>query len=76
MSDKLYTVSQDRKDTFNIIDARKGTTVNRIIIAGEIVNGPVVVGDRCTFVVKTSDTQRFGVIYKLPNGTIINRFIV
>ena len=76
MTDKLYTVVQKDKNLFNIINAETGTVVNRIILSGEIMNGPIVVGDRCTFIVETGPNQRLGMIYKLPNGTIINRYPV
>jgi hypothetical protein len=71
----IYTVSQLSKQTYNIIDAEKGTIVNRLILQdGEALSGPIVVGDRCTFIVKTGPSQQFGVIYSLPKGTIINKF--
>ena len=76
MANKLYTVVQKEKNIFNIINAETGTVLNRIILAGEIVGGPIVVGDRCTFVAETGPNQRLGMIYKLPNGTIINRYPV
>lgn len=75
MSD-IFTVSLDRANTFNIINAETGVIVNRIITTGEVVSGPIVVGDKCTFVIQSTPTQKTGVIYKLPNGTIINRYIV
>ena len=71
----IYTVAQFDKKTYNIIDAEKGTIVNRLILQdGEALSGPIVVGDRCTFIIKTGPSQQVGVIYKLPRGTIINRF--
>lgn len=71
----IYTVSQADKKVYNIIDAEKGTIINRIVIQdGEVSSGPIVVGDRCTFIVKIGNNQLVGYIYRLPRGTVINRF--
>lgn len=72
----VYTVSPYTDKLYNIIDAEKGTIVNRIVIQdGSVTSGPIVVGDRCTFIVSTGANQRVGYIYSLPKGTIINRFV-
>jgi hypothetical protein len=72
----IYTVSPYTDKVYNIIDAEKGTIVNRIVIHDGIVStGPIVVGDRCTFVVNTGNNQQVGYIYSLPKGTVINRFV-
>ena len=76
MSNKLYTVTLKGTDTINIVDAEKGVTVNRTRIKGEIINGPIVVGDRFTVVTRQPNGSTMGFIYKLPAGTILNRFNV
>lgn len=72
----IYTVALDRDNTFNIINAETGSIMNRIITSGEVISGPIVVGDKCTFIIQSTPSQKSGVIYKLPNGTLINRYIV
>ena len=74
MMNKTYTVTQTSPNTFNIIDMSNGTVINRIITQGQVVSGPIVVGERCTFVVETGPNQRMGMIYGLPTGTVINRY--
>lgn len=71
-----YTVSPYTDKLYNIVDAEKGTIVGRIVIQdGQVSSGPIVVGDKCTFVVSTGANQRVGYIYSLPKGTVINRFV-
>ena len=72
----IYTVALDKNNTFNIINAETGSIMNRIITTGEVISGPIVVGDKCTFIIQSTPSQKSGVIYKLPNGTLINRYIV
>jgi hypothetical protein len=72
----LYTVALKSNNLIHIIDATKGVTVNRTTVKGEIINGPIVVGDRFTVVTKQGNGSMLGLIYKLPAGTIINRFNV
>lgn len=73
---KFYTVVQQGASHFNIIDAQSGTFVNRIVTQGEVISGPLVVGNRCTFVVQIGSGSKYGMIYSLPQGTIINRYVV
>ena len=76
MSKSLYTVSLKSNNTINIVDAMKGSIINRTTVKGEIINGPIVVGDRFTVVAKQPNGSVVGFIYKLPAGNIINRFNV
>lgn len=76
MADKLYTVALKGDNTVNIVDAERGITVNRAKIKGEIINGPIVVGDRFTVVTKQTNGKTIGFIYKLPAGNVIDRFNV
>lgn len=73
---KIYTVVQQGPSHFNIIDATTGSFAGRIMPQGEVVSGPVVVGDRCTIVVKIGSGTKYGTIYSLPQGSIINRYMV
>jgi len=68
-----YTVSHSGKNVINIIDLRKNATINRFSFQGELINGPIVVGDRCTIVTKNGNTSR-GLVIKLPSGSVIDRF--
>jgi hypothetical protein len=76
MASGLYTVAVKSNNTIHIVDAKKGVTVNRTIVQGEIVNGPIVVGDRFTVVAKQKNGTVMGFIYKLPTGIILDRFKV
>jgi len=73
---KLYTVVQASANHFNIIDVTTGGFVNRITIQGTLLSGPIVVGDRCTLVVEFPGGQKFGMIYGLPSGSLMNRYSV
>ncbi len=68
-----YTVQFNGKNTINIIDLRKSAVVNRTTFQGQLVNGPIVVGDRCTIMVDDGSTRK-GLVIKLPSGSIVDRF--
>jgi hypothetical protein len=69
----FYTVVHSGKNVINIIDLRKNAIINRISFQGTLINGPIVVGDRCTIVTKVGNSQR-GLVIKLPSGSVIDRF--
>jgi hypothetical protein len=73
---KLYTVVQVSPNHFNIIDASTGAFVNRITLQGTLMSGPIVVGNRCTVVVEFGGGSKFGMIYNLPDGALVNRYSV
>lgn len=75
-NDKIYTVVQKGPRLFNIVDANTGVFMNRIMTQGDVVSGPIVVGDRCTIVVQIGSGTKFGTIYGLPRGNMINRYMV
>lgn len=68
-----YTVAYSGKNIINIIDLRKNSIINRVKVPGDIVNGPIVVSDRCTVVYKKSGSN-MGIVIKLPSGSIVDRF--
>jgi hypothetical protein len=70
---KAYTVRPDGGGTYVIIDVTTGAHVNRFNIPGDLVNGPIVSGDSCTIVTKTSNLNT-GYVIKIPTGYMINRF--
>ena len=74
--DKVYSVTLGTTSRLNIIDASTGRVLNNIQIQGEIVNGPIVVGDKCTLVTRNSNSTRRGYIYSLPTGRLHNTFHV
>jgi hypothetical protein len=76
MPNRLYTVAVKSKNLIHIIDAQKGVTINRTTIQGEIISGPIVVGDKFTIVTKQKTGRSMGFIYKLPSGIILDRFNV
>lgn len=74
--DKVYSVTLGSTSRLNIIDASTGRILNNIQVQGEIVNGPIVVGDKCTLVTQNSNSTRRGYIYSLPTGRLHNTFHV
>ena len=71
---KVLTAVIDTPTRLLFIDAPTGATVNTIQIDGELVTGPVVVGDHCTLSVRTSSSVETRV-YNMITGGIINKFI-
>lgn len=70
----MYTVSVEGPKLLKIIKLEGGITTNHIQLqTGEIDGSPIVLGDRCTFVVRDGN-QRIGMIYKIPQGTFITNF--
>jgi hypothetical protein len=69
----FYTVVHSGNNVVNIIDLRKNAIINRVRIQGTLINGPIVVGDRCS-VVYQDGSKRVGLVIKLPSGSIIDRF--
>ena len=73
---KIYTVVQSGPNHFNIIDTSTGAFVNRITVQGTLLSGPIVVGNRCTMVVEFGGGSKFGMIYSLPQGSLVNRYAI
>ena len=73
---KIYTVVQSSPNHFNIIDTSSGAFVNRISVQGTLLSGPIVAGNRCTMVVEFGGGAKFGMIYSLPEGALINRYSI
>ena len=70
----MYTVSVATPKLLNIIKIDGGVIINHIQVrSGELDGSPIVLGDRCTFVVKDGNT-RIGMIYRIPNGTFVTNF--
>ena len=72
---KAYSVVLSTTNKLNIIDVVSGRVLNSIHINGQIINGPIVVGDKCTVVVDKSG-NRSGSIYTLPSGRLTQTFNV
>jgi len=70
---KTYTVRPEGPGRYVIIDTSTGAYVNRFHVPGELVNGPIVSGDSCTVVTKSSNLNT-GYVIKIPTGFLINRF--
>lgn len=73
---KLHTVSLHTPGTLHIVDAKTGALVNRITYPGELINGPIVVGDKCTFVTQLTNGGKLGRIHKIPTGALVNQYPV
>ena len=70
---KVLTAVIDTPNRLLFIDAPTGATVNSVQIDGDLVNGPIVVGDQCTLTVKLPNTLETRV-YNMVTGGIINKF--
>ena len=74
MKDELFSVALVNPKKVNIIKARNGVVVNNFPINGNLVSGPLVVGNNCTYVIETPSGQKQGFVRMLPSGAIVNRF--
>lgn len=74
MKDELFSVALVNPRKVNIIKARNGVVVNNFSINGDLVSGPLVVGNNCTYVIETPSGQKQGFVRMLPSGAIVNRF--
>ena len=68
----VYSVVAERLK-LKCINTSNGSIVATITLPGEIVSGPIVTGDRCVVVIKTTLGNK-GKIFKLPNFSIITSF--
>lgn len=67
---EIYSVTPGSPGKLNVINATTGSILNIIQYDGDIVSGPIVIGDKCTLVVQNKYNQKSGRIYRLPQGTI------
>lgn len=74
-TNSYYTVHLSSDNTLSIVDIRRNAVINRVKVRGVVTNGPVVLGDRCTVMIKDGSTGR-GLVFKLPSGAIVDRFVV
>ena len=74
--DKIYSVAITGANRMNIINANNGTVANSFTFPGTITSGPVVAGDKCTYVVRLSNNEQRGFIRKLPQGVVVSSFKV
>jgi|TARA_R110002110_G_scaffold31019_2_gene109525 hypothetical protein len=74
MKNELYSVAIATSKKINVIKARNGVVVNNFSINGELVSGPLVVGNNCTYVIQTPSGQKQGFVRMLPSGAVVNRF--
>ena len=73
MKNKFYTVIPVSNNTYSINDMSNGAQVNRVIVPGKLISGPIVTQDQCS--ITTIENQaNTTYILKLPSGAIINRF--
>jgi|SaaInlLV_10m_DNA_1039704.scaffolds.fasta_scaffold124289_1 hypothetical protein len=65
------TAILDSPNRIIFTDVVTGANVNQIHLDGDIVNGPIVVGDNCTVTIQTSGDRRETRVYKMSTGVII-----
>ena len=76
MSDTtVYSVTLGNQNRLNIIDAVSGRVLNNIQFTGTLINGPVVIGDKCTLVIDNNGTRK-GQVHQLPTGRLTQTFQV
>lgn len=68
----VYSVIAD-KLKLKCIETKNGNIVATTLLPGEIVSGPIVTGDRCVVIIKTTIGNK-GKILKLPNLNVITSF--
>ena len=76
MSEKIYTVAVAGGNKMNVVDASNGTIATSFTFPGTLVTGPVVAGDKCTYVVRLTNNEQKGFIRKLPHGVVVASFKV
>ena len=74
--EKFYTIMPTEPGQFDVLDAKTGMVINKVVLQGEILSGPVVIGSRCTIIMKDPNGSRTGYILNLPDGNIFNKFVV
>tara|TARA_R110002110_G_scaffold186980_1_gene394342 strand:- start:237 stop:470 length:234 start_codon:yes stop_codon:yes gene_type:complete len=75
-SEKIYTVALAGANRMNIINASNGTIYHSFTFQGALQTGPVVAGDKCTYVVELLNGEKRGFIRKLPQGVVVASFKV
>jgi len=71
---KQYLAVLDGATKLAIIDAESGIKINYINVGYNIINGPIITGDRCTVIMQKTAGPKFVGIYKLPSGALQNKF--
>jgi len=72
---KVYTAAATGKNVISIFDAERGILSYKINLGNvEIINGPVVTGERITVVIKDIQGKIFGKVYTLPRGILSYSF--
>lgn len=73
----VYSAVVSGKNSLSVFNAEKGITSYKINLGDiEIVNGPVVTGDKLTIVVKDRQGRLQGKVYTLPRGILSYSFQV
>ena len=73
-ANKIYSVIQASPGRVNIIDAQTGAVMSTFSYTGTLISSPIVVGDKCTYVLELPSKEKRGYVRKLPSGFVINQF--
>lgn len=76
MNEKIYSVALAGSNKMNIIDATNGTIYHSFTFPGSVVQGPVVAGDKCTYVIELLSGEKRGFIRNLPQGVVVASYKV
>jgi hypothetical protein len=74
MVNKVYTVIHDG-DKLKCYDTQSGSIAGYYAFEGDVINGPIVTGDRVTVVLRTS-SGKTGRIFSLPSFGSVSSFNV
>ena len=72
---EILTAIQDNPRRILIANATTGATINILQLDGELVSGPIVVGDACTFTVRLPNTKESRT-HNMRTGALINKSVI
>lgn len=70
---RILTAILDTPRRVIITDVVNGATVNMINLEGDIISGPMVVGDTCTITIQLMNMKETRV-YRMETGALTNKF--
>lgn len=72
---KILTAFMDTPTRLIFADATTGATINVLRLDGELISGPIVVGDNCTFTIRTASNSKETRVHNMTTGSLINKFV-
>lgn len=72
---EILTAVLDSPRRVLFVDATTGSIARSINLDGDLVTGPIVIGDQCTIGVRLNDSRTETRVINMKTGSIINRFV-